>query len=309
VYDSPLSEYSVMGFDYGYSLADPNMLVMWEAQFGDFDNGAQIMIDQFIASAEIKWERWSGLVLLLPHGYEGAGPEHSSARLERFLQLCGDENMQVVYPSTGAQIFHLLRRQVSKQRKFRKPLIVMTPKSMLRVPTSHVNELMDGTFKEVLDDPMFAGPSKGDRKNVRRVLLCSGKIFHELSERRDKLKRSDTAIVRIEQLYPFHKDMLKETLAKYPAKAELIWVQEEPRNAGAYLFVDDAMRTQMGVTIAQYIGRKASASPATGSKHKHKDEQEAIITQAIGPKPPEKPDAADAANAAASAAAKKAASK
>ena len=287
VYDSPLSEYSVMGFDYGYSLADPNMLVMWEAQFGDFNNGAQIMIDQYLASAEIKWDRWSGLTLLLPHGYEGAGPEHSSCRLERFLLLCADDNMQVVYPTTGAQLFHLLRRQVSKQRKFRKPLVIATPKSYLRVVTSHINELMEGTFRELLDDPYFEkgrDGQKGDRKQVRRVMLCSGKFYHELAERRDAIKRYDTALVRIEQLYPFHAGMAKEILAKYPAKAELVFAQEEPRNAGSFLFVDDVMR-QAGMPIAKYIGRKASATPATGSKHKHKEEQEALLTEAMGPGP------------------------
>jgi 2-oxoglutarate dehydrogenase E1 component len=282
VYDSPLSEFAVMGFDYGYSMADPHMLVCWEAQFGDFVNGAQVMIDQFLASAEIKWGRWSGLTLLLPHGYEGAGPEHSSARLERFLQLCADDNLQVVYPSTGAQIFHLLRRQV--RRNFRKPLVVMTPKSMLRPMTSRVDELVDGRFMEVLDDPRFAGKD-GDRKAVTRVVLCCGKVYHELAARRDLLKRTDLALVRIEQLYPLHGDLLKSILAKYPAKAELAWCQEEPRNAGAYLFVDDLVRHELGLPALKYFGRAPSATPAVGDTHASDEQQEAILAAVVGAKP------------------------
>ncbi len=276
VYDSPLSEFSVMGFDYGYSMADPNMLVMWEGQFGDFCNGAQVIIDQYIASSEIKWDRWSGFVLLLPHGYEGAGPEHSSARLERFLLLCGNDNMQVVNCSTAAQFFHVLRRQV--KRNFRKPLVCMTPKSMLRVPTSTYDELATGRFCELLDDPAFAGK---DRTGVTRVVFCSGKIYHEMNERRKALARTDVAIVRLEQFYPFHADMAREILSAYPKNAERVWVQEEPRNAGAYLFVADQFRTTLGIDLP-YIGRHASATPAVGSKHAHKDEQEAILTSAIG---------------------------
>jgi 2-oxoglutarate dehydrogenase E1 component len=286
VYDSPLSEFAVMGFDYGYSMADPHMLVCWEAQFGDFVNGAQTVIDQYLASAEIKWGRWSGLTLLLPHGYEGAGPEHSSARLERFLQLCADDNMQVVYPSTGAQVFHMLRRQV--RRPFRKPLVVMTPKSMLRPLTSRVEELVDGRFMEVLDDPAFAGEAAGkgaDRKGVSRVILCTGKVYHELAARRDLLKRADTAIVRIEQLYPLNAEMLKGILAKYPAKVDLIWAQEEPRNAGAYLFIEDLLRQTLGITGLKYIGRAACATPAVGDTHASDEQQEAVMTAAIGRKP------------------------
>ena len=281
VYDSPLSEYAVMGFDYGYSMADPHMLVCWEAQFGDFVNGAQILIDQFLASAEIKWDRWSGLTLLLPHGYEGAGPEHSSARLERFLQLCADDNLQVVYPTTGAQIFHLLRRQV--RRNFRKPLVVMTPKSMLRPLTSQVDELVEGRFMEVLDDPAFA--SGGDRQAVSRVILCTGKIYHELAARRDALKRRDVALVRVEQLYPLNAELLRGVLAKYPAKAERCWAQEEPRNAGAFLFMDDLLRQELGIAALKYLGRPASATPAVGDTHASDEQQEAILAVAIGPKP------------------------
>jgi len=282
VYDSPLSEEACVAFEYGYSLTDPNQLVLWEAQFGDFANGAQVQIDQFLAAAEIKWQRWSGLVLLLPHGYEGQGPEHSSARLERFLQLCGDDNMQVVYPSTGAQVFHMLRRQV--RRPFRKPLIVMTPKSMLRVNTSKVSELVEGRFQEVIDDPAFAG-NDAARAKVSRIVLCSGKFFHELRERRDLVKRGDVAIVRVEQLYPLHESMLRETLQRYPSGAEIVWSQEEPRNAGAYRFMEAMLRERLGVERVNYIGRSDSSTPAVGSKHKHKEQQEAILVGAIGAKP------------------------
>lgn len=280
VYDSPLSEYAVMGFDYGYSLADPNMLVCWEAQFGDFCNGAQIAIDQFISSADIKWGRWSGMVLLLPHGQQGLGPEHSSARLERFLQLCGDDCMQVAFPTTGAQIFHLLRRQI--HRNFRKTLTIMTPKVTLRLPTSTIEELTTGTFQEMLDDPTLAA---ADRKNVKRVILCSGNFYFELSDRREKLGRKDVAIIRIEQLYPFHHEMLAKILAGYPKSAELVYVQEEPRNQGAYLFVADLLRQHLGIKELAYIGRETSASPSTGSKNVYKATQEAVIAKAIGSLP------------------------
>jgi 2-oxoglutarate dehydrogenase E1 component len=277
VYDSPLSEEGVLGFDYGYSLADPNMLVMWEGQFGDFFNGAQVVVDQYLASSEIKWHRWSGLVMLLPHGYEGAGPEHSSARLERFLELCADENMEVVMPSTGAQMFHLLRRVVA--RNFRKPLIVMTPKSMLRTPTSSAAELLTGTrFQEIIDDAGI------ERKGVKRVVLCSGKLYHELAERRALLENKDVALVRVEQFYPLHTDLLKRILAGYGKGVEVVWCQEEPRNAGAWRHMALSVRETLGVDLV-YIGREASASPAVGSKTKHKYEQEAILAAAVGAKP------------------------
>ena len=282
VFDSPLSEYSVMGFDYGYSMADPNMLVLWEGQFGDFCNGAQIIIDQYIASSEIKWSRWSGLVLLLPHGYEGAGPEHSSARLERFLQLCADDNMQVVYPTTGAQIFHALRRQV--KRNFRKPLIVMSPKSLLRTPTSPVEDLVKGTFQELIDDPAFEGKDAWDRKGVKKVVFSCGKVYFDLVERRKALGKKDIALVRIEQIYPFHVEMAKGILAKYPAKVELAFAQEEPRNAGAYIFVADQFRESLNLNL-KYIGRAPSATPAVGSKRADKYQQESVIAAAIGAKP------------------------
>ncbi|MFI4881636.1 MAG: 2-oxoglutarate dehydrogenase E1 component [Phycisphaerales bacterium JB064] len=298
VYDSPLSEFSVMGFEYGYALSDPNMLVIWEGQFGDFVNGAQVIIDQFLTSAELKWDRWSGLVLLLPHGYEGQGPEHSSARLERFLKACADDNIEVCYPTTAAQTFHMFRRQV--RRPFRKPLVVMTPKSLIRTNTSRIEELTRGRFMEILDDPRFAADAKTDNgkkakrpssspnpKDVREVVLCSGKIYWELAERRDAIGRKDVAIVRIEQLYPLHNDMLRGIMSQYPGAERVTWVQEEPRNMGAYLFIADKLRTGLPNMLPDgelhYIGRKASASPATGSKRRHKIEQEKIISEAIGP--------------------------
>jgi 2-oxoglutarate dehydrogenase E1 component len=285
VYDSPLSEASVVGIDYGYSLADPSMLVMWEAQFGDFVNGAQVIIDQFIASAEAKWERWSGLVMLLPHGYEGAGPEHSSGRMERFLKLCAGNNMQIVHPSTGPQIFHLLRRQA--KQNFRKPLIVFTPKSMLRVVTGTTDELTSGQFYELMDDRKFE--SGGDRGKVRRVVLCAGKFYHELAARRDEIGCDDIAIIRIEQLYPFHADLCREILSRYPKKAEIVFAQEEPRNAGGGVFILDRLRTELGID-AKYIGRSASPTPAVGSKRVHKQEQHELIDDVIGPLPKETAD-------------------
>jgi len=286
VYDSPLSEYGVMAFDYGYSLGDPGMLVCWEAQFGDFVNGAQVVIDQFLASAETKWERWSGLTLLLPHGYEGAGPEHSSARMERFLKLCGNHNMQVVYPSTGAQCFHMFRRQL--KRNFRKPLVVMTPKSMLRIPTSPVSELTDGHFREFLDDPYFAG-KQHDKAGVKRVVICCGKLYWELDERRRACGREDVAILRMEQIYPFHAEMLREILATYPNHGEVCYAQEEPYNAAANVYFADQVQRKLGIDRPTFIGRPPSGSPATGSKAQHKIEQEAILSKAIGPKPEEQP--------------------
>ncbi len=280
IYDSPLSEAAVLAFEYGYSMADPNMLVMWEAQFGDFANGAQVIIDQYLASAEIKWERWSGLVLLLPHGYEGAGPEHSSARMERFLQLCGNDNMQIVYPSSAAQTFHMFRRQMVQP--FRKPLIVMTPKSMLRVTTSHIDELMSGSFHEILDDPSFV--SGAPRDKVTRIAFCSGKIYHELASRREAAKVNDLALVRVEQLYPLHTDRIGEIIASYPNATRFQWVQEEPRNVGAFSHVREAFIDELDRPL-EYIGRARSATPAVGSKQRHKAEQEQILTEAVAPAP------------------------
>ncbi|MEO0512607.1 MAG: 2-oxoglutarate dehydrogenase E1 component [Planctomycetota bacterium] len=281
IYDSPLSEMGVLGFEYGYSLADPDMLVCWEAQFGDFVNGAQVIIDQFITSAQVKWERWTGLTMMLPHGYEGAGPEHSSARLERFLQACGNENMQVVYPSTGGQIFHVLRRQV--KRSFRKPLIIMAPKSMLRVPTSGMRDVYEGTFREMIDDPAFEHGG-GDRAGVRRLRFCMGKVYHELAARRDAAGADDVAIVRIEQLYPFHIELAKELVARYPNADDIAWVQEEPHNMGAAIFIHDKFRRHLGLDIA-YIGRDFAASPSPGSKKMDRHQQEQVISRAIAPEP------------------------
>ena len=282
IYDSPLSEFAVMGFEYGFSLAAPDMLTLWEAQFGDFVNGAQVVIDQFIASAEAKWQRWSGLVLLLPHGYEGQGPEHSSARLERFLKLCGQNNMQVCYPTTPGQYFHMLRRQV--KRAFRKPLIVMTPKSLLRSPTatSKIAELTSGTFREVLDDPAFAEASAADRKKVRRLVLCSGKVYYDLAKRRDDIGRDDIAIARIEQLYPLHEQAIEDLVESYPG-AELIWAQEEPKNMGAWGHMCLTLKERFGWDLP-YAGRRAGASPATGSPRQHLAELEQLLSEAVGSK-------------------------
>ncbi len=278
VYDSLLSEAAVLGFDYGYSLDEPHMLIMWEAQFGDFANGAQVIIDQFIASAESKWGRASGLVMLLPHGYEGQGPEHSSARLERFLQLCAEDNIQVAVPTTPAQFFHLLRRQV--RRDFRKPLIVMTPKSLLRhkQAVSPVDHLVVGHFRDVLDDS--AAPER-----ARRVLLCSGKIYYDLVARRAEIGKRDVAIVRVEQLYPWPADELKALKERYRSAREWVWVQEESQNMGAWTFVAPRLQDLLG-TPAAYVGRDASASPATGSKLVHDREQAEIVEAAIGAEVP-----------------------
>ncbi|WIG92791.1 2-oxoglutarate dehydrogenase E1 component [Myxococcus sp. SDU36] len=279
VYNSPLSEMGVLGFEYGYSLDVPDGLTVWEAQFGDFGNGAQIIIDQFIAAGESKWRRLSGLTLLLPHGYEGQGPEHSSARLERFLNLCAEDNIQVCYPTTPAQIFHLLRRQVL--RPVRKPLVIMSPKSLLRRPeaTSKVDELATGTFQEVILDRV-------DPAGVTRLLLCSGKVYYDLVKARDERKDESIAIVRLEQLYPFAADVLSGLIAKMPKLAELLWVQEEPRNAGAWHFMfprlHDLASTQSKQQVKiGYIGRAEAASPATGFPKTHEYEQQLIIEEAI----------------------------
>jgi 2-oxoglutarate dehydrogenase E1 component len=275
VYDSLLSEAAVLGFDYGYSLDEPNMLILWEAQFGDFANGAQVIIDQFIASAESKWGRASGLVMLLPHGYEGQGPEHSSARLERFLALCADDNIQVVNTTTAAQYFHLLRRQV--KRDFRKPLIVMTPKSLLRskLAASKLDELATGRFQEVLGDTVAA-----DR--VRRVVVCSGKVYYDLVAKRAEWKKDDeVAIVRLEQFYPWPEQALKAALGRYPAAREWVWCQEESENMGGWMFVAPRLKKLTGHDF-EYVGRDASASPATGSHTVHDREQVELVEAAIG---------------------------
>ena len=281
IYNSPLSENSVLGFEYGYSLDCPDGLTLWEAQFGDFVNVAQPIIDQFITSAEDKWNRLSGLVMLLPHGFEGMGPEHSSARLERFLMLAAEDNIQVVNPTTPAQYFHLLRRQV--MRKWRKPLIVMTPKSLLRHPrvVNEMEDLATGGFQRVLPDAHAGDPAK-----VKRVLLCSGKIYYDLAERLESLQRDDIAIIRIEQLYPFPLQQLDDVTKRYSDDVEVIWVQEEPRNQGTWPFLRMRFCPQMlGRYTLKGIARPESASPATGSRAAHLVEQEKILTEAIGPKP------------------------
>jgi 2-oxoglutarate dehydrogenase E1 component len=234
VHDSSLSEFGVLGFEYGNSITDPRALTIWEAQFGDFANGAQVIIDQFIASAESKWQRMAGLVLLLPHGYEGQGPEHSSARLERFLQLCAQENMQVIYPTTPAQIYHALRRQV--KRDWRKPLVVMSPKSLLRHPRvlSPLGDLGAGSFREVIPD---AAAAKEGAK-VTKAVLCSGKIYYELLEEREKGHNDGSvALLRVEQLYPFPAELIVKEMRSFPGLKQILWAQEEPRNMGAYTFV------------------------------------------------------------------------
>ena len=270
VFNSLLSEYAVLGFEYGYSLNTPNGLTIWEAQFGDFANGAQIIIDQFIASAEAKWGKFSGLTLLLPHGYEGQGPEHSSARLERFLQLCAMNNMRVIYPSTPASMFHALRRQVASD--VRVPLIVMTPKSLLRHPrcVSSLGDLSSGGFRNVIDD------AEADPAKVRRVLFCTGKIYYDLLQYRESNQHNDVAIVRLEQLYPLPEEEIASIAERY-GSAELVWVQEEPKNMGAWMHL---MRYDWPRPLG-CISRRSSASPATGYKKVHDREQEDLAKQAF----------------------------
>jgi 2-oxoglutarate dehydrogenase E1 component len=273
IYNSELSEAAVMGFEYGYSRDFPETLVMWEAQFGDFANGAQIIIDQFLVAGEDKWDLLTGLVLLLPHGHEGQGPEHSSARIERYLQLCARDNMQVAQPSTAGQYFHLLRRQA--MRKWRTPLIVFTPKSMLRHPEalSPITDLELPRFRPVLPDETAL--------DAKRVLLCSGKIGHELRMERKNLKRSEPAIIMLEQMYPFPETDLRETLARYRNATEFIWVQEEPANMGALSFVVPRLKRIVGAKLRS-IKRAANATPATGSTKAHELEQKTLITLALG---------------------------
>ncbi|WP_419826383.1 2-oxoglutarate dehydrogenase E1 component [Sphingomonas sp.] len=283
VLDSPLSEFGVLGFEYGYAGNAPKTLVLWEAQFGDFANGAQVIIDQFIAAGEAKWLRANGLVMLLPHGYEGQGPEHSSARLERYLQLCGEDNMQVANCTTPANYFHILRRQMT--RDFRKPLIIMTPKSLLRhkAAVSPIEDFTgDSRFHRVLFDP--ADPKPAD---VKRLVLCSGKVAYDLIEARDEAELKDVAILRVEQLYPFPHDVVIERLKVYSGVETVVWAQEEPRNNGAWTFVEPCIEealTQAGVRPARpvYAGRKASAATATGLAKRHQAEQKALIAAALG---------------------------
>ncbi|HET6343460.1 MAG TPA: 2-oxoglutarate dehydrogenase E1 component, partial [Myxococcota bacterium] len=281
IWDSPLSETGVLGFDYGYSLDAPDALVMWEAQFGDFVNGAQVIIDQFIVSCEQKWQRLSGVVLLLPHGFEGQGPEHSSARLERFMNLAAEDNIQVAYPTTPAQVFHLLRRQV--RRPIRKPLVVLTPKSLLRHPqaVSSLDELATGTFQRVIPETGDIPPAK-----TRRILLCSGKIYYDLLAARQERGIQDVAIVRVEQLYPSVERALQPVLSTYPAGTPVLWVQEEPLNQGAWptlgLKLGHTLFDKWPLTVA---ARDEAASPACGSATRHKHEQAALLDRALGGEP------------------------
>jgi 2-oxoglutarate dehydrogenase E1 component len=264
-------------------VADPLTLVLWEAQFGDFANGAQILIDQFIVSAESKWGQPSGLVLLLPHGYEGQGPEHSSARIERFLTLCAEDNIQVVNASTPAQYFHVLRRQMHggpDRRGIRKPLILFTPKRMLRHPraVSMIDELTSGAFREVMDDP-----SGVELSRVTRVLMCSGQVYYDLMAAREERKVANVAIVRLEQMYPFPAADVRDILARYPETADVVWVQEEPRNMGGWRFVQEQLQPILEPSgrAVRYVGRAASASPATGSLKRHQQEVAEILEGAF----------------------------
>jgi len=281
IYDSMLSESAVLGFEYGYSVATPEWLTIWEAQFGDFANGAQVIIDQFIASGESKWDRACGVVLLLPHGYDGNGAEHSSARIERFLSLCAENNLQVVYPSTPGQLFHLLRRQM--KQAFRKPLVVFTPKSLLRDPVcvSSLGELANGGFQEVLADTVAPAA-------VTTVLLCSGKIYYELLERRESTGRKNLALIRIEQFYPLRSDLLRKIVSPFTAAKNWRWVQEEPANMGAWQFLRTYLTELLG-SEPIYIGRPAAAAPAIGSHRLHGEEQARIIDAAFEPKSPARP--------------------
>ncbi|MCE4536098.1 2-oxoglutarate dehydrogenase E1 component [Pelomonas sp. P7] len=278
VIDSILSEEAVLGFEYGYAAAEPNTLTIWEAQFGDFVNGAQVVIDQFIASGEVKWGRANGLVMMLPHGYEGQGPEHSSARLERFMQLAADNNMQIVQPTTASQIFHVLRRQML--RMFRKPLVIMTPKSLLRAKdaTSPLVEFTKGEFRTVIgeQDATVAADK------VKRLIVCSGKVYYDLVRTRAEKKATDVAVIRVEQLYPFPHKAFAAELKKYPNATDIVWCQDEPQNQGAWFFVQHYVHENMldGQKLG-YAGRPASASPACGYAHLHQEQQKALLDQAF----------------------------
>ena len=278
VIDSVLSEEAVLGFEYGFSSAEPNALVIWEAQFGDFANGAQVVMDQFISSGETKWGRVCGLTQYLPHGYEGQGPEHSSARLERYLQLCAEHNMQVCVPTTAAQIFHLVRRQML--RPFRKPLVVMTPKSLLRKKeaSASIHELASGSFQTVIPElePLEA-------KDVKRIIACCGKIYYDLVAKRKELHKTDVAVIRLEQLYPFPHKQFEAEVKRYPGAGEVVWCQEEPQNQGAWYqsghYLRENMRDEQKLC---YAGRPPSASPASGYMARHNEAQKALVEQAFG---------------------------
>ena len=282
VYDSLLSEAAVLGFDYGYSLDEPNMLIIWEAQFGDFANGAQVIVDQFLSSGEAKWLRMSGLVMLLPHGYEGQGPEHSSARLERYLQLCAEDNVQVCNLTSAANYFHALRRQI--RRNFRKPLVIFTPKSLLRAKevTSRLDEMGVGTsFHRVIAESDAIAPDD----QVRRVVLCSGKVYFDLVKARAATGDERVALTRVEQLYPFPFNTLGKVLRHY-RNAEIVWCQEEPQNMGAWTFVDRRIEEVLaGLDVAakrpRFAGRAEAASPATGLFKRHVEEQTHLIAEAL----------------------------
>ncbi len=279
-YDSVLSEEAVLAFDYGYASANPYELVIWEGQFGDFANGAQVVIDQFISSGEAKWGRACGLVMLLPHGYEGQGPEHSSARLERYMQACAEMNMEVCVPTTAAQVFHMLRRQAVRMQ--RKPLIVMSPKSLLRHKDacSPLEDLANGEFQRVIGEV-----DKIDPKKVTRVILCCGKVYYDLVAARREKKLNNIAIVRLEQLYPFPQDSLAKELAKYPKATEIVWCQEEPRNQGAWYWFASRhhLDTQLGAKQKLLlVSRPASSSPAVGYLAKHNEQQKALVESALG---------------------------
>ena len=276
IVNSPLSEFSVLGFEYGYSLADPDALVVWEAQFGDFANGAQVIIDQFLSSSEVKWLRMSGLTMLLPHGYEGQGPEHSSARLERFLHMCAEQNIQVCYPTTPAQIFHLLRRQTL--RKAKKPLIAMSPKSLLRLPeaSSTMHDITHGRFQQLIAD------NSGTPDEVTRLILMSGKIYYEISSKLKEKKWKHVALGRIEQLYPFPDDKVRKLANSYPNLQECYWLQEEPANMGAWLFLEDQLKDVVkGKVRVRCISRPTSASSAAGLSKIHSREQQDILARAL----------------------------
>jgi 2-oxoglutarate dehydrogenase E1 component len=278
VIDSVLSEEAVLGFEYGFSTAEPNALVIWEAQFGDFANGAQVVMDQFISSGETKWGRVCGLVQFLPHGYEGQGPEHSSARLERYLQLCAEHNIQVCVPSNAAQVFHLLRRQML--RPFRKPLVVMTPKSLLRKKeaASSIDELANGSFQTVIPEVDALEP-----KDVKRIIACCGKVYYDLVAKRNEAKRADVAIIRVEQLYPFPHKQFEAEMKRYPGATEVIWCQEEPQNQGAWYQTAHYFRENMrDDQKLHYAGRAASAAPASGYAARHAETQKALVEQAFG---------------------------
>ena len=279
ILNSPLSELGVMGFDFGYTVADREALVLWEGQFGDFVNGAQIVIDQFLVASEAKWGQTSGLVLLLPHGYEGMGPEHSSGRPERFLQLCGNANIQVAIPTTAAQYFHILRRQIC--REFRKPLVIMSPKSLLRHPkvVSPIMDFEKGQFEEVLDDDRIK-----DANLVKRIVFCTGKLFYEMLEATSTAPEGEVALVRVEQLYPFPGKKVADVIARYKNAKDAVWAQEEPQNMGAWTFIRSRLEELLPETIRlKYVGRRDAGTTAEGATKAHTTEQARIINEAINP--------------------------